>query len=251
MEDISLWKEKFNITHSLVAPDGYASIHGLAYCLQESAINHATAARVGYAELIKMNLAWVLTRQLIQLYDIPRLNQKITVETWADDMTDIMATRDFNILGKDNHLHGVCRTSWMLIDLKLRRPVRIPNALRGLLPIQPERRRGDLVLDKVPLAETSKEHSSLYKVVYSDLDMNHHVNNINYLKWVLDDFDYEFRQKYRIHTVEINYLAEAVLGDELLRDTTPDGEQAFLTKIVNKKTSRPILASRTKWQVKG
>ena len=36
-----------------------------------------------------------------------------------------------------------------------------------------------------------------------DLDLNHHVNNINYLKWVLDDFDYDFRVTLRISSVEI------------------------------------------------
>jgi acyl-ACP thioesterase len=251
MEDISIWKEKFRITHSLVAPDGFASIHGLAYCLQETAVNHASAARLGYDELIKLNLAWVLTRQLIKLYKIPRLNEKIIVETWAASMTDIIAVRDFNILNKEQEILGICKTSWMLIDLKLRRPVRIPEDMRNILPVNPERLGENIVLDKISLSEDTNGKSSTYHVVYSDLDMNHHVNNINYLKWVLDDFEYSFRQKYRLGSIEMNYLAEAIFGDELVRITVPNGKDEFLTKIINKGSSTPILTSKTKWLSKG
>ena len=158
-----------------------------AYCLQETAVNHANAARLGYNELIRLNLAWVLTRQLVKLYKIPKLNEKVTVETWAAGMTDTIAVRDFNILNKEQEILGICRSSWMLIDLKMRRPVRIPEEMRNLLPKSPERLREDIVLDKIPLSENTEGKSSTYQVVYSDLDMNHHVNNINYLRWVLDD----------------------------------------------------------------
>lgn len=247
MDDLSIWKEKFRITHSLVAPDGFASIHGLAYCLQETAVNHANAARLGYNELIKLNLAWVLTRQLVKLYKIPKLNEKVTVETWAAGMTDTIAVRDFNILNKEQEILGICRSSWMLIDLKMRRPVRIPEEMRNLLPKSPERLREDIVLDKIPLSENTEGKSSTYQVVYSDLDMNHHVNNINYLRWVLDDFEYSFRQKYRLGSIEINYLAEAFFGDELVRNTVPNNKDEFLTKIIHNKSSKPILTSKTKW----
>jgi acyl-ACP thioesterase len=247
MKDISIWKEKFRITHSLVAPDGFASIHGLAYCLQETAVNHASAARLGYDELIKLNLAWVLTRQLVKLYKIPKLNEKITVETWAAAMTDTIAVRDFNILNKELEILGICRTSWMLIDLKLRKPVRIPKDMRNLLPKHPERLKEDIMLDKISISENTDGKNSTYHVVYSDLDMNHHVNNINYLKWVLDDFEYSFRQKFRLGSIEINYLAEAIFGDELVRTTIPGNDNEFLTNIIKKESSKPILTSKTKW----
>jgi len=247
MADISIWKEKFRISHSLVAPDGIASIHGLAYCLQEAAINHASAARLGYDELIKLNLAWVLTRQLIKLYEIPKLNEEITVETWAAGMTDTIAIRDFNILNRERKIVVICRSSWMLIDLNLRRPVRIPEGMRNLLPKNPGRLKEDLALEKVTFLENSEGKDSTYRVVYSDLDMNHHVNNINYLKWVLDDFEYSYRQKYRLGSIEINYLAEAFFGDQLVRNTVPSNKHEFLTRIINNKSLKPILTARTKW----
>jgi len=250
MDEVALWKEKFKITHSLVAPDGLASIRGLAYCMQETAVNHSDATKLGYEDLIQENKAWVLTRQMIKLYEIPRLNQKITVETWANNTTETMAIRDFNILNKDNEIIGISRTSWMIIDLKARRPVRLPSKVLENIPLIPGKLTEHLELDKIPFSDQKPEKDITFKVVYSDLDLNHHVNNINYLKWVLDDFDYEFRNKFRVYSVEINYLGEALYGNTLVRDTMPISNTEFLTKIINKDTQKPILLSKTKWIAK-
>ena len=248
--DLSIWKEKFRITHSFVAPDGLASMHGLAYFMQEAAINHADAANAGYDDLIKNNQAWVLTRQMIKMYKVPRLNQKVTIETWAENRTETMAIRDFNILNKDSEIMAISRTSWMVLDLKARRPVKISHILLENLPLNRGRLIEDLMLEKIPVSEPDPEKEKTYHVVYSDLDMNQHVNNINYLKWVLDDFDYDFRIKFRIASIEMNYMAEAMFGNVLGRSTAPVHDQEYLTTIHNRDTMRPILASRTKWTPK-
>jgi len=247
MDDLSIWKEKFRITHSLVAPDGLVSIRGLAYCMQETAINHADARNFGYEEMIKQNIAWVLTRQMIKLYEIPRLNQKITVETWANGTTKTMAIRDFNILNKNKETIGMSRTSWMVLDIIKRRPILLSNQILENIPTIPDRLSEPLELEKIPFSDKKPEKEMIFKVVYSDLDMNHHVNNINYLKWVLDEFDLEFRNKFRVSTIETNYLGEALYGDILVRNTISVTDTEFLTKIIKKDTGKPILASRIKW----
>jgi acyl-ACP thioesterase len=247
MDDLKIWREKFKITHSFVAPDGLASIRGLAYCMQEAAVNHAEARNFGYEVMIRQNIAWVLSRQMIKLYDIPRLNQKIIVETWANATTRTMAIRDFSILNKEKEIIGIARTSWMVLDIIKRRPVLLTKDILEHIPTIPDRLSEPLELEKIPLPDQSPEKEIIYRVVYSDLDMNHHVNNINYLKWVLDEFHLEFRNKYRISSIETNYLGEALYGETLARDTIAISGSEYLTKITNKDTGRAILASRTKW----
>lgn len=246
-KDISLWREKFKITHSMVAPDGLASMHGLAYCMQETAVNHADKAEMGYNELIQDRKAWVLTRQVIKLFKMPVLDQKITIETWVHGTTETMAIRDFNIMNAEDEILGISRTSWMLLDLVARRPVRLSRNLHKKIPLVPDRLMEDLVLDKINVDLDSPSGERTYQVVYSDLDMNYHVNNINYLKWVLDDFDGRFRDRFRISLIEMNYLAEAFLADILSIRSFPIGDDEFLTKIVNSESLKPILTSRSKW----
>lgn len=247
MIDIALWKEKFKITHSLVAADGYISMHGLGYCLQETAINHADHAGIGYMDLIKNNFAWVLTRQLIRLYDTPRLNQTIHVETWVDNITNHIVSRDFHILNKEKSIIALARTSWMMMDLSSRRPMHVPDDLGNRIPHTPGKIKESPELEKISFPEEVPSQSLSFPVVFSDLDMNHHVNNINYIKWILDGFDYDFRMNFQVRTVETNYLSEARYGEILRRDTFPPMEGEYLTRIVNEGSERPILSARTNW----
>lgn len=249
MTDHSIWKENFKITHFFVNPDGLASMHGLAFCLQETAVNHATARNLGYEDLIRENKAWVLTRQLIKLHKIPVISQIIIVESWVDETTDAFSVRDFHILDKQENILGLARTSWMMMDLGTRRPVPIPKDIREKMPHAPGRICENIPLEKILTSGQIPQDKSLYKVVYSDLDMNNHVNNIHYLKWVMDDFKLDFRQNFLIESIETNYLSEAMYGDELLKNTTrdPNDQNIYITEIINRRTDRLILCSRTKW----
>jgi fatty acyl-ACP thioesterase B len=252
MKDISIWREKFKITHYFVNPDGQASIQGLSYCLQETAVNHATAGKFGYEEIIRDNHAWVLTRQMIKLYQIPKVSEKIVVESWIDSSTENISIRDFHILDEMENILGLARTSWMMLDLAVRKPVKIPVWLKDNFPQLTGRIKENLPLEKIPLLQDPENGRIPFQVVYNDLDMNHHVNNIQYLKWVLDDFSYDFRMKYRLASIESNYLSEAVFNDSLIRQTEQDKqhEATYITNIINARNNRPILSSRTKWVLK-
>ena len=135
----------------------------------------------------------------------------------------------------------------MVLDIIKRRPVLLTKEILEHIPTIPDRLAEPLELEKIPLSDGQPGKELVFRVVYSDLDMNHHVNNINYLKWVLDEFDLDFRNKYRISTIETNYLGEALYGDTLARDTKAITGTEYMTKIINKDTGRTILASRTKW----
>jgi acyl-ACP thioesterase len=252
MKDISIWKESFKITHYFVNPDGLASIQGLSYCLQEAAVNHATEGKFGYEDLSRTNHAWVLTRQMIKLYRIPVISDQIHIESWVDQTSDFISIRDFHILDTNNQVLGLARTSWMMIDLKARKPVKIPGNLRDNFPLMKGRIREELPLNKIPMINHVPAGIIPFRVVYNDLDMNHHVNNIQYLKWVLDDFSFDFRKKYRLESIESNYLTEALFDDSLIRITEQDprNELIFITNILNFKSRKHILTSRTKWKAK-
>ena len=45
-------------------------------------------------------------------------------------------------------------------------------------------------------------------VRYSDLDLNNHVNNASYVRWMLDSYPIEFHRRHRIHSLLVNFLAE-------------------------------------------
>ena len=247
-KNLALWTQDFTVTHYFVDPDGGASIHGLAFFIQEAAHNHATARSLGFEDLIRDNKAWVLTRQVIKVYRPPLIGDKVSVETWVQDTTSSFSVRDFHILSPEGEIEVIARTSWMMLDVILRRPVRIPDQVLALIPLTPGRLKEDIPLDKLPVMPESGTGSPFH-VKYSDLDMNNHVNNITYIRWVTDDFDLDFRKKHRFSQLEMNYLNEAVFGDQLLSTTVPAGDpSSFLTNIRRVSDQKEIAIARTRWK---
>jgi acyl-ACP thioesterase len=243
----AIWEHDFIVTHYFVDPDGMASIHGLASFLQETAHNHASARFLGFEDLIKENKTWVLTRQSIKLYKAPVIGDVIKIESWVEDTTPAFSVRDFHILNDKNEVIGIARTSWMMFDIILRKPVKIPDKVLELIPKTPGRLREDLPLDKLPVTVPGIDGSD-FEVKYSDLDMNNHVNNITYIRWVSDNFTRDFRLKKRLVSLEINYLNEVLYAEKLNAVTYPAGEpNTFQTIIRRSDDQREIFIARTIW----
>ena len=249
-EDIAIWNQDFTVTHYFVDPDGYASIHGLAFFLQEVAHNHATARSLGFNDLMKDNKAWVLTRQAIKLYRIPKLGDRIKVETWVQNTTQSFSVRDFHLMNPSGEIMGIARTSWMMLDVIQRKPVKINDEVLERIPLTPNRLKEDLPLDKLTYIQDNSQPESI-KVRYSDLDMNNHVNNITYIRWVMDGFDAGFRKKNQLRSIEMNYLNEALYGDQLNSTTIFNPEsKSYDTMIKRPLDNKEISITKTNWKNK-
>lgn len=249
-EDIAIWSQDFTVTHYFVDPDGRASVHGLAFFLQETAHNHATARSLGFEDLIRENKAWVLTRQAIKLYHIPAIGQEVKVESWVQNTTQSFSVRDFHVIGPDGEIAVIARTSWMMLDITQRRPVKIPGNVLEKIPLTPGRLKEDLPLDKL-MPGLPEGKAETFRVRYSDLDMNNHVNNITYVRWIMDGFDNKFRSELRLSMLEINYLSEALYGDKLALQITPLMENnSFIITIRRQADKKEIAVARTIWMPK-
>jgi len=244
-----IWVEDFTINHHFVNPKGLASLHGISYFLQEGATGHATFRSLGYKDMIRNNQAWVLTRKGIRVKKHLSLGEKIRIETWVHLTNESFSVRDFHIMNEAGDIAVEARTSWMIMDLKTRRPVRIDKAGIERLPHNFDRL--NIPIDLVKIQDTTNQTSDHeLRVVYSDLDMNQHVNNISYVRWLMDRFDMEFQKGHLLEYFAINYMAEALYGDRLTIALEKDenNEGVFLLKIARLTDKREIARCLTKWK---
>lgn len=50
---------------------------------------------------------------------------------------------------------------------------------------------------------------------YSEIDINQHANNARYGEWIMDSFNKEELDDITITSIQINFLSERKLGDEV------------------------------------
>jgi len=241
-----IWREAYTIRSYEADAQGKATMPLLCRFMQESASNHAEHLGFGISWLLENDFAWFLTRQLIVIDTYPELGETIQVLTWPKGRDRLLWYRDFKILDGSDTVIGRAVTAWLVIDLDRRRPRRT-DTLPPLHPpndVEPalSRRPGKVA----SLSENSPSHS--IRVSYRDLDVNEHVNSARYVEWILDAFDAEFHKSHRLGELEVNYLAEALYGDELSAHCENADGQNFLHSLVRDVDGLELFRARTHWE---
>ena len=55
--------------------------------------------------------------------------------------------------------------------------------------------------------------------VYSDIDVNHHVNNVTYIKWAIDALGSELLDHYQLKTLKVSFRREVFEGEAVVVST--------------------------------
>jgi acyl-ACP thioesterase len=111
-----------------------------------------------------------------------------------------------------------------------RRPVRVSNEL-----LQEGRKDESVFKDSLQKIKLPGNLNKIThkRVVFSDLDIMGHVNNVKYMEWTLDAIISDGNINHRVREFEINFMNEARLGDEIVisgnsGSTLISGDEVFV-----------------------
>jgi medium-chain acyl-[acyl-carrier-protein] hydrolase len=239
-EKMEPYFEKFRIRAYEVNLKGYLSVASMCNYLQEAAGNHATVLGVGVAQLFKEKLTWVLSRFHLQVDRYPFWGEELMVETWPSVVGTMHAVRDFHLLDKDKNIIARASSSWMMLDLKQRKAIKLPESVVNF-HADGSRRALEDNFDQLP-APQNIELENRFAVRYSDLDVNGHVNNVRYIEWASEVIPAEFRKSKQLHRLEIAFRAEANYGDHVLVKGQTDGDKV-IHRILRESDSRELAAT--------
>ena len=202
---------RFTVSSFDLDPRSEARLTSLAAFFQEMAYQHASRLGFGYHDLMKEQTFWVLSRMKIRILRYPAWDEEILVETWPCGLDGLFAMRDFRITSDKQEVLGMATTSWLVVDGRTRRPVRPSEALEKYRegqdsPFAEKLQKIDLPPNMVP--------TGLHRIVYSDLDVVGHVNNVKYMEWCIDAAGQPALER-RIGRFEINFMHESHFGEEI------------------------------------
>lgn len=230
-------------------PDGKASLWSLFNFMQDIASEHAIQLGFGRDDLMKKNRFWVLSRMFAELYEIPSWFDKITVKTWPFGTENLFAMRNYEIRFHDGRKIAAGSSSWLIID-RTTKKIQRPDEL--LTQYNDENRSaGSPVRSavKLPGALENAPVSSSFRVRISDIDVNLHTNNANYIRWITDSYDLSFILSHTPVMAEINYLAESLNDDEIVIRTSGEenGENTFNHSVIRTSDRRELCRARFVW----
>jgi len=218
----------------------------LISCLMDSASEHAASGGLAITDLFQKGLTWVLSRFHIQFHRYPKWGAEVEIRTWPSGAESHFALRDFRV-SDSKGVVAEATSSWLIVDLKTRRPVRVTEHLSGF-PIHRERAIAD---DFSALPDPARVDGSRdFPIFFSDLDMNRHVTATVYVHRALETVPSEVLFNCRPAAIEVNYRGEAFYGDLLtscIERVEGDTGACFLHRLTRAGDGRELTLLRTRW----
>lgn len=238
---------RFGVRYHEVDQQGAVRLPVVMTWLQDAGIEHATELQVSVRDLRRLGLTWVLSRLTLELENYPRAGQQVIVRTWPVTREGRFSVRDYQLLSEQGDQIGQATTSWAVLDLKTRRPVKINDHLPPY-PLRSVRALAD-PFNTLPMLEQCSSALEL-PVLRADLDPNRHVNNTVYAGWALEAAPAKIADACRPTRLEIGFRAEALYGDTIRSCCSPllDDPHTLLHRIEHAADGRELCRLRTTWQ---
>ncbi len=179
-----------------------------------SANYHAAGHGFGFEQTKGESHTWVLSRLVIEMNEMPRTGDAYIIKTWVNRIYRQFTDRLFTIEGPDGKVYGNAHSIWALIDVNTRQATDLESLPNGgfhdvlvdipsaVAPLRRVRMAADTPMMTVPS-------------LYSDLDINGHVNSIRYIQHVLNVFTPERLAAQPVRRVEVAYCIETYYGESL------------------------------------
>ncbi|MDD4556461.1 MAG: thioesterase [Alphaproteobacteria bacterium] len=191
---------------------------------QDMADHHAEALGLGLSFCLEKGFAWVGSNYHLLINRLPKIHEKIRIQTWPSEEKKFGAVRDFIVFDEQGNTLITASSLWVLINYARRRPILLKENLPDYT-VNPER---TLATEFPKLPEISEaETKTAFTIRYDDIDLNNHVNNAVYPLWATESVEKDFHLEHTLRELEIEFKKEALLGEHISVETKRDNLTSF------------------------
>lgn len=201
----AIFEKEFTVTDNMCSSNQLMKPSGILDILQSIAGEHANHLKIGYDDITKNNLAFVIARVKYDIIKPIKRYSHLKVVTWPCQVGRIEMKRDYEFYDAETkELLLKASSIWILIDTLSRRICR-SSSVDYPTNIYPKENYD--TFDKLKFNSDDFTETDKYLVRHSDLDLNNHMNNTKYTEAIIFN---------ELHTFcQVDYIHEAKLGDIL------------------------------------
>lgn len=209
---------------------------------QEAACGHATAGGIGFDELIKENLIWVVTKIRYRVEKPFKAGERYKLYTYPMPKQSLIYIRDYYIEDSVGNIVVRGSSQWCILNFVTRKIQRTSFDFKG--EFYQEKAFED-PFPRVKLSGAGTEEG-FHLVTSDDLDDNEHTNNCRYADFVenyiedtsFSEFSITFQRETRLGDTIVFYT-EKLFNESGGNDTIiagrlkETGENVFISKITD------------------
>ena len=209
----SIFSKDWEINFTQCLPNGFLKHTDLCNILQLTAAAHSEVGGISFSDMQEFNQAWVLSRMRVEITELPKWKDVVTVKTWINTLENSRSVRALELYVNGGKMVG-CETFWAVFNTKIRRPEALALPFEHF-ELYPEVKATHNTFSKINLSNETKMVFEK-RVALSDLDIVNHVNNVKYLEWCLDFVDIKLILNQKIESFEMNFMKELSLKDKVI-----------------------------------
>jgi len=213
------YEESFKISYFQIDGNMVMTPAALFSDLQEVAINHSDTLGYTVDYLSGKQLGWAIINWHLQVKRMPKLGEKITIQTWSEKCRRMQAIRCFYVLDEKQEIIIKGTSRWIFMDLDKRKPTNIPEEMSVRYHSGQE---SAIPGEKFIMPKENEDEEAAIRtllITRRDTDTNGHANNVKYLEWAMDDVPDEIYDHMQLTDVRIVYRKECIRGDEVVMKT--------------------------------
>ncbi|XWS22446.1 hypothetical protein CRYUN_Cryun29cG0035100 [Craigia yunnanensis] len=236
-----------------VGPDKTATLESLFNLFQETALNHVWMSGLlsnGFGAthgMMRNNLIWVVSRMHVQVHHYPIWGEVVEIDTWVGASGKNGMRRDWLIRSQATGIiYAQATSTWVMMNEQTRRLSKMPEDVRDEISpwfIEKQAIKEDLPDKIVKLDDKAKYINSDLKPKRSDLDMNHHVNNVKYVRWMLETIPDKFLESHQLSSIILEYRRECGSSDRVQSLCQPDEDGIFANGVEQSLFKNMVLSS--------
>ncbi|MCL2163933.1 MAG: thioesterase [Oscillospiraceae bacterium] len=185
---------------------------------QNIALAHADILELGYDDMIKKNIVWVMIRMSLKVVQSPRIGEKLTIITVPEKPKAADVDRGYYIYNNVEEIVIVASSKWCMLDTNTYRPQRCTPFFKKFddsvyIPYQPLE-GGNCKINALSNYGNVNEKPFDFTVQVADLDSSIHMNNARYADIILNVCGMEMMQNNNLVRIDINFLNQLFIGDQ-------------------------------------
>lgn len=242
---LNKFEQNFIVELCDITPDfGMKPTSVLKY-YQETFARYCAKYNVAGYNLYEMGLKWVFGQTVVEYFNvIPIWNERVYSEIYISCVKKLRMYINFEVK-TDRGVVAKGQSVAYTLDLETSRPKPIDD-IASKFDLTQENKNGEIIktnFDGIGELVNYKEH----KITFSDLDYNGHTNNISYISLSLEGMPAEFLNKNRPKVMNIIYLQETFLNDNLRCEMYKKND-IYGCRIKNPKDNSDVCIINSTWQ---